>query len=45
MSADTPSTTQATAQNDERFVQIPRAKPGQEYRAPKNVQQPLVNGI
>lgn len=41
MSADT----QSTAQNDERFVQIPRAKPGQEYRAPKNHQHPLMDLI
>ncbi len=43
MSADTQSTAQAAAQNDERFVQIPRAKPGQEYKAPRNFQQPLID--
>ncbi len=45
MSAETQPTAQATASNDERFVTIPRAKPGQEYRAPRNVQQPLLSGI
>ncbi len=45
MSADTRSTVQATTPDDERFVQIPRAKPGQEYRAPKNFQQPLLDGF
>src|SRR5690349_20803282 len=45
MSADTRSTVQASAPDDERFVQIPRAKPGQEYRAPKNMQQPLLDGF
>lgn len=45
MSADTQPTVQATAPDDERFVQIPRAKPGQEYRAPKNMRQPLLDGF
>lgn len=43
MSADTPSTTQVVAQDDERFVKIPHAKPGQEYKAPKNFQNPLLS--
>lgn len=46
MSADPKSVTQAAADADsERFVQIPRAKPGQEYKAPKNMQQPLITGF
>lgn len=45
MSAETPSSVQAAAPEDERFVTIPRAKPGQEYRAPKNFQQPLLGGF
>ncbi len=45
MSADTQSTAQAAPQSDERFVQIPRATRGQEYRAPKNFQQPLIDLI
>ena len=45
MSADTQSTVQATAPDDERFVTLPKAKPGQEYRAPKNFQQPLLDGF
>jgi len=51
MSAETQPTTQAAASNaanaanDERFVKIPRALPGQEYRAPRNVQQPLLDGF
>ncbi len=43
MSADTPSTAEAAAQENERFVTIPRAKPGQEYRAPRNFQNPLLS--
>ena len=42
MSADTESTTPASAQDAERFVKIPHALPGQEYRAPKNFQNPLL---
>ncbi len=45
MSAETQSNVQAAAPEDERFVTIPRAKPGQEYKAPKNVQQPLLTGF
>ena len=45
MSAETQPTTQAATSNDERFVQIPRAKPGQEYRAPRNHRQPLLGGF
>lgn len=45
MSADTQSTAEAAAQDKERFVTIPRAKPGQEYRAPKNFQNPLMSMI
>jgi hypothetical protein len=43
MSADTKTTTQAP--DSERFVQIPRAKPGQEYKSPKNFQNPLITGF
>jgi cytochrome bd-type quinol oxidase subunit 1 len=43
MSAD--SKTAPAAPEDERFVKIPRALPGQEYKAPKNYQQPLVDGF
>jgi hypothetical protein len=45
MSADTEPTAQTSAQDAERFVKIPRALPGQEYRAPKNVRNPLLSGI
>lgn len=45
MSADTQSTPEVVAQDDERFVTIPRAKPGQEYKSPKNFQRPLLDGF
>lgn len=45
MSADTQSTAQPSAQDAERFVKIPQALPGQEYKAPKNFQNPLMSGI
>lgn len=45
MSADSKTVPAAAAPEDERFVKIPHALPGQEYRAPKNYQQPLVDGI
>ncbi|HZC08262.1 MAG TPA: hypothetical protein VE338_21695 [Ktedonobacterales bacterium] len=45
MSADTTPTAPVAAPDDERFVKIPHAKPGQEYRAPKNVRQPLLDGF
>lgn len=45
MSADTQSTAQPSAQDAERFVKIPKALPGQEYKAPKNFQNPLIRGI
>jgi hypothetical protein len=43
MSADTQSTAEAAAQDKERFVTIPRALPGQEYKAPKNFQNPFMS--
>lgn len=45
MSADTPATSQATAEAEpNRFVKIPHALPGQEYKAPRNFQNaPLRN--
>ncbi|HEY7974528.1 MAG TPA: hypothetical protein VID72_04245 [Ktedonobacterales bacterium] len=45
MSADTQSTPEVAAQDEERFVTIPRAKPGQEYKPPKNFQRPLLDGV
>ncbi len=45
MSADTQSTAPVAAESDERFVTIPHALPGQEYKSPKNVQQPLLDGF
>ena len=43
MSADTQSTAQPSAKDAERFVKIPQALPGQEYKAPKNFQNPLMS--
>ncbi|HEU0028382.1 MAG TPA: hypothetical protein VFQ25_14810 [Ktedonobacterales bacterium] len=43
MSADTKTATQSS--ESERFVTIPRARPGQEYKAPKNFQNPLITGF
>lgn len=43
MSADTTSTAEAAARDKERYVTIPRALPGQEYKAPKNFQNPLMS--
>ncbi|SRR5487761_2564712 len=45
MSADTPSPAQASVAKDEAFVEIPHAKRGQEYKAPKNFQNPLMSLI
>ncbi|HEX8996007.1 MAG TPA: hypothetical protein VF812_08245 [Ktedonobacterales bacterium] len=45
MSADTPSAAQVATPNDEAFVTIPRAKPGQEYKAPRNFRNPLLGGF
>jgi len=45
MSADTQSTPEVVTQDDERFVKIPHAKRGQEYKSPKNFQQPLLDGF
>ncbi len=45
MSADTQSTAQPSAKDAERFVKIPQALPGQEYKAPKNFQNPLMSGF
>lgn len=45
MSAETQSSVQAAAPDDERFVTIPRAKPGQEYKSPKNFRRPLLDGF
>lgn len=41
--ADT--TTPAATAGGDRFVTIPKALPGQEYKAPKNFQNPLIRGI
>jgi hypothetical protein len=43
MSADT--TTSPTDSDRERFVEIPRARPGQEYKPPKNFPSPLMDGV
>ncbi len=43
MSADTQTTKQAA--DSERFVQIPRALPGQEYKSPKNFENPFITGF
>ena len=43
MSADTQTTTQVA--DSERFVTIPRALPGQEYKAPKNFPSPFLTGL
>lgn len=45
MSADSKTVTPGAAQEDERFIPIPHAKPGQEYKSPKNHQQPLLDGF
>ena len=45
MSADPQTSTPAAIAESERFVTIPRALPGQEYKAPKNFPSPLLNGI
>lgn len=45
MSADSKSVTSATASEDERFIQIPHAAPGQEYKSPKNHRQPLIDSF
>src|SRR5215469_9064875 len=42
MSADTKTATDA---DKERFVEIPRAKPGQEYKSPKNFPSPLWDNL
>jgi hypothetical protein len=41
--ADT--TTPAASADGDRFVTIPKALPGQEYKAPKNFQNPLMSGV
>ena len=45
MSADPQTTTPAAAAGSERFVKIPHALPGQEYKAPKNFPSPFINGV
>ena len=40
--ADT--TSPAAATNSDRFVEIPKALPGQEYKSPKNFQNVLIRG-
>jgi len=42
MSATTPPSAQNAAADNRVFVEIPRAKPGQGYRAPKNLDNPLL---
>lgn len=42
MSADAKAVTDA---DKERFVEIPRAKPGQEYKSPKNFPSPLWDNL
>jgi hypothetical protein len=42
MSATTPPSAQNTTADNRVFVEIPRAKPGQGYRAPKNFDTPLL---
>ncbi|HEX9037546.1 MAG TPA: hypothetical protein VF808_11215 [Ktedonobacterales bacterium] len=41
MSADTT----ATAAGSERFVKIPKAEKGQEYKSPKNFPNPFMSGL
>ena len=43
MNADTKTATQPAG--SERFVTIPRARPDQEYKAPRNFQNPFIMGI
>lgn len=45
MSDTTSETTTPAASETNRFVEIPRAKPGQEYQAPKNFQNPFMSGL
>jgi hypothetical protein len=42
MSSNTPLSTTSDTGVERTFVEIPRAKPGQEYRAPKNYDQPFL---
>ena len=45
--SDTPAGTAATPDASEasRFVEIPRALPGQEYQSPKNFPNPFMSGL
>jgi hypothetical protein len=43
MSADTETKTESAG--SERFVTIPRARPDQEYKSPKNFQNPFMTGF
>ena len=44
-STETPQTTSAPATPERVYVEIPHAKPGQGYHAPKNYQQPLLDQL
>src|SRR5689334_19482783 len=43
MSTDTTPTTSTPAAPEKVYVKIPKAGPGQEYKAPKNYQHPLID--
>lgn len=47
MSSNTPARTQTGSKTEDSrvYVEIPRAKPGQGYVAPKNFQQPLLASL
>lgn len=47
MDTDTTDTTSksAPATPERVYIEIPRAKPGQGYRAPKNMQRPLLDAL